>query len=140
MEDVRLERRLALAAALRSGEFHQTDGALRVRLPYMVDQREGYCCLGVACELFRRETGQGEWVYGGEDGRGTYEFVVDDRHRSSSVLPGPVRRWLGLWSSAGATKTTFPLAEMNDRGDSFETIAGVIEDGQVHVDEDAETD
>ena len=41
-------------AALRSGEYKQIEGALRL-VEY---DKVGYCCLGVACEI----SGQGTWV------------------------------------------------------------------------------
>lgn len=40
--------------ALRSGDFKQGRRALR--------SGDSFCCLGVACELYRRATNKGKWV------------------------------------------------------------------------------
>ncbi len=95
-------------AALRSGEFQQTKGVLR--------SPEGYCCLGVACEVYRRETGAGEW-----DDSNQFQGHGD-------VPPIEVQRWLGLKRANGAMDDdSLCLTERNDDGDSFAQIAAVIE-------------
>lgn len=105
-----------LATALRSDEFKQTRGALR--------DESGYCCLGVACELYRRAVG-GEWTNNG--------FVVPDaRHSEHFNLPDAVRYWLGFKDHAGGYGTEDEdeddaLANDNDAGKSFATIADIIE-------------
>ena len=52
--------------ALLSGEYAQTQDALR--------DSKGFCCLGVACDVFMKETGRGHWK---EYGSGTITFVLD---------------------------------------------------------------
>lgn len=99
--------------ALRSGEWQQTQALLRTD--------EGYCCLGVACELAlrngvpvsRRKVGD-RWEYGEMD----------------IVLPPIVQTWLGLASPEGNYEEdgeVFTLAERNDSGWSFDRIADIIE-------------
>lgn len=60
--------------ALRSGEYPQTSGCLR--------DGKGFCCLGVLCDLFSKETGQ-NW---------------DNHHflERSDALPKEVSDWAGL--------------------------------------------
>lgn len=45
-------------AALRSGEYAQTTGALRMRLS---NDTVCFCCLGVLCDIYAAENGLGEW-------------------------------------------------------------------------------
>ena len=56
-------------AALRSGEYKQGRSYLR-------DGAE-YCCLGVLCDVYRKETGKGEWEPRFNNPKETYVFVVD---------------------------------------------------------------
>lgn len=96
-------------AALRSGEFEQERGWLR--------SKDGkYCCLGVLCELHRREFG-GQWINGAYLGE-------------SCKLPAAVRKWAQLGTSTGAYSCMGrreSLAGDNDAGFSFAHIANIIE-------------
>lgn len=71
--------------ALRTQKYKQTSGALRE----VQSGKAHYCCLGVACEVFRlamKEEGKGYiWL---EDGT---KFLGD-----SGVLPQEVQDWFGL--------------------------------------------
>lgn len=113
-------RRELWVAALRSGEFKQGKAALRTA--------EGYCCLGVGCEIYRRyHSSRVTWV-----GFSPQKWRFD---AESSWLPLTVRDWFGLATSAGQIKYYDDLSAMNDRGASFTEIANVIEDGMVEVTE-----
>lgn len=119
-----------LVAALRSGEYKQTHGGLR-------DQK-GYCCLGVACDVYHKETGEGEWRDGPLD-LSYYRFVTPGgpSEGEPAVLPQAVEEWLGFTSESGDFTTVdyrdsegeLPesLIGLNDRGRSFEEIADTIE-------------
>lgn len=114
---------------LRSGNFEQARRRLR---DHIDEDREGYCCLGVACVLYERETGLGHW-----DGDGT--FVVADLDANHAELPNAVREWLGLTNVAGwyGQGASIPadrphdskdcLAIKNDAGAPFTEIADIIE-------------
>ena len=97
-------------AALRSGEYEQTEGALKDHC--------GFCCLGVLCEISEKETGFGiEETYAENDGR--------------EALGLTVRVWAGLPDSSGATvqingESDF-LTKHNDDGRTFLEIADAIE-------------
>lgn len=101
--------------ALRSGEYTQTRGQLK--------DYSRFCCLGVACDLFMKETGRGYWngdIFYAEDG-GEYE---------ASLLMPPIMHWLGLEDrSGGYVSNSAPrsLASQNDDGKSFSEIADIIE-------------
>lgn len=103
-------------AKLRSGEF--TQGHRRLR------DGDFYCCLGVACELYRQEVG-GKWV---ELYEGMYRFVDDSGSWSSTELPATVTKWLGLRTESGKMNSVdISLIAMNDNGREFKGIADIIE-------------
>ena len=97
--------------ALRSGEYDQGTGGLK---------EDGFCCLGVLCDLHRKETG-GEWnmlgligVYLGEQ----------------NFLPNAVMEWAGLTVIDPVVKHNDymdNLSTINDSGADFNTIADLIE-------------
>jgi hypothetical protein len=105
-------------ATLRSGRFRQEKGKLRT--PY------GYCCLGVACELFHKEYPDFERFYNRECR--WYEYGGRE-----DFLPLSVQQWLGLKDEKGTfarlnlTDSSHNLAVLNDGGETFEGIANFIE-------------
>jgi hypothetical protein len=114
-------------AALRSGDYQQTDAVLRLD--------SHYCCLGVLCDLYSRETGVA-W----SPNPHTYNLAM---HNNDNTLPIEVRVWAHLADEYGAYVevetdeggATHPpylarpsLTELNDRWNyDFEQIADVIE-------------
>ena len=110
-------------AALRSGEYLQSRHYLRA-------MKNGFCCLGVACDVYAKETGKGEWT----------EEVSDDQMNcyysfegEKGTLPAEVCEWLGLpvnhkaveYNNADMVDTS--LVVDNDFGASFAKIADIIE-------------
>ena len=107
--------------ALRSGAYRQTTGRLR---------REDWtmCCLGIACDVFNKETGVGEWKYLGPVEQ--WDFRIDRVDGSNISLPAAVVHWLGLRSCRGdwgPASVGSSLASKNDDGMSFDEIAELIE-------------
>lgn len=106
-------------AALRSDEFSQGTGVLR-------NGNGDYCCLGVLCELHRREMDTSTAPLWWQD---YDEYVYLD---SDGGLPIAVREWAGLKRTSppveieGYTRTS--LAELNDGGRNFLEIAATIEE------------
>lgn len=108
------EIRKQWTAALRSDEFRQATGALRV------DDR--HCCLGVLCELHRRANPDYEW----KEPVPGLGYVYD---KYISALPESVMLWAGLRSqNPRVTHPLRTLAQMNDDGFTFAEIADVIEE------------
>jgi hypothetical protein len=108
------ERMQKWAALLESGEFTQTQQVLR--------DEQGYCCLGVACELYRRETGQGRWDENSYHVVGRFFFRDDDGDANGELPTARVREWFGL--SAG---TMHRFAALNDNLQwTFAQIAAVV--------------
>ena len=106
-----------LINALRSGKYTQIIGALH--------KDAGFCCLGVACDLFIKEndTFPG-WTKSIWDG---FTQSFDDE---TAVLPDRVRVWLGFRTNQGnftPVEGYFSLASANDSGVSFQEIADMIE-------------
>lgn len=112
-------------AALRSGDYMQGAGRLR-------SVAGEFCCLGVLCDLYHKENpGAGSWV---NHGAGEYAWIDDlEDAPIVSILPECVRNWAGMISDTGRIRGMSPapipntLAEMNDRGTPFNTIADIID-------------
>lgn len=119
MHSPKLER---LVEALRSGEFDQTKHQLRTS--------EGFCCLGVACELYRRETGIGYWEesYTNKVPKPitVYKYVYPDYdNKGINLLPKPIADWYDI-TAAGRFSDSNHLALLNDLGKTFAEIADTI--------------
>lgn len=107
---------------LRSGNWKQTNGAL--------SRIDRFCCLGVLCELAYRE-GVAVDRYVNEP----LQYISYDDE--TGTLPPSVRDWAGLsdivgghnpmTEERGADGDNLSLAQLNDRGASFEQIASFIE-------------
>lgn len=102
-------------AALRSGKYKQARGKLR-------KEENRRCCLGVLCDVFKRETKRGAWR---RDGDGTWQFVVGTE-RDAMTLPEPVWKWAGLENDNPYLDNAI-AAGLNDSGKSFVYIADKIE-------------
>jgi hypothetical protein len=108
--------------ALRSGDYQQDTGTLRTE--------KGFCCLGVVCDIYHRETGLGNWNLG-EDNH-YYSFVIDSSGVAEArILPLEVREWIGFNTRSGRfdPNSVFDgtLTALNDSGASFPEIADKIE-------------
>jgi len=90
-------------SALRSGKYQQTRGHLR--------DSKGYCCLGVLCDI----SGISEWK------------ELDTYEGDCKYLPRSVMEWSGMSSFWGSIPESDGLANKNDKGESFNGIADIIE-------------
>lgn len=92
--------------ALESGEFRQG------REQLLNEEVGSYCCLGVACELLRRK-----------------KLLPLSHFRDETCLPSKAITLLGI-DEIGSFKARkgqhHDLATLNDRGNSFKTIAKKI--------------
>jgi hypothetical protein len=97
--------------ALESGSYKQGLGFLK--------HSNFYCCLGVACELFKQELALRETF----DSSGCFKFDGEDR-----VLPFAVQKHLRLKTKVGHMKLHYysSLADLNDNGKTFAEIAKFI--------------
>ena len=110
--------------ALRSGEFKQGRNALR----QIVDGQPLDCCLGVLCELHRREHPERfKWV---QDHQQCHLFNPEDSTSTYSFLPHAVCVWAGLdpFQEADPHLGSDTASEHNDSGRTFEEIAKLIEE------------
>ena len=137
---------------LESKRYKQGKGYLRTK-------NDGFCCFGVLCDRYIKETGKGEWVkatrYGGPDPDGEFWAFKDGSGKTSDSFPTlDVINWAGLKTASPSIKLnekdkkklqkglTFvkanvlgtimnngsvTLADMNDNGKKFSTIAKFIE-------------
>jgi hypothetical protein len=109
--------------ALLSGEYQQTRQQLF--------DGDGYCCLGVLCDLYRKEHKEHEWshTFSEFEQKDKWEFLDQ-----SETLPNDVIFWSGLpncdpqikeiKSPDGRVET---LAFANDSGYRFDEIAKMID-------------
>jgi hypothetical protein len=80
------------ADALESGQFEQAENCLRTS-----PTDNYFCCLGVLSELFRLETGQGEWKQRHDGKRGIDVTVFElDGVEEKDYLHPKVVQWAGL--------------------------------------------
>lgn len=78
---------------LESNKYVQTTNRLRNKLHFDEKNAYGYCCLGVACNTFKKHTGRGDWSV---DGR----FMGTYCSGSPTSLPYFVAEWLTGETSA----------------------------------------
>ena len=101
------------AKDLRSGEYQQITGQLR-------EGDNGRCCLGVACDTYKRLTGKGEWD---ED-----IFVAEKDSYCSAELPDIVMTFFGFSKSDPELDYGQQATTLNDQqGKTFAEIADLIE-------------
>lgn len=107
-------------AALRSGKYKQTKGALN-------RGDNHYCCLGVLCELAIEEGVVLGWVdtVGKTLDKSLGIISVVGGDVESAILPKAVVEWAGLPESNPTAGEC--LAEANDYGRDFNYIADLIE-------------
>lgn len=101
-------RQQALVDALKSGKFEQIN--------YRLHDSEGYCCLGVACEI----SGLGE--FGPQPGTSALAYFGEDR-----VLPNSVMDFYGFKSKNGGGDAYGSPTALNDAGRTFIEIAEEFE-------------
>lgn len=118
-------------AALRSGEYDQQQAILKNGF--------GYCCLGVACDVYRKQTGKGNWI-DTTDSRGGFTFDTGDVYNNVENIGSiSVRDFFGFDDPNGfyiplfylggkGTTMHIRLTEVNDDlGMTFDEIADLVE-------------
>ena len=111
-------RRLKLLEALRSGEYKQCRDRLYAD--------GGYCCLGVACDVYHKETGLGEWSAYDFHGITARSFSTETAHGESYGMPPEVSEWFGF-ADHGTSKDGSPLA-FGDDGHSASSLISLNDD------------
>ena len=124
--------------ALRSGKFKQGEGTLKQFNSKGVAQ---HCCLGVLCELYndtmrksKKKTLREKFI----DNNSDFSHGYCRFGNRSDDLPKEVREWAGMKTNLGVfkiEKTDYIgryldkecLADLNDTGRKFKTIADIIE-------------
>ena len=122
--------------ALRSGEYQQGTGALKRyrELDFKADGTYGpvdpkdctFCCLGVLTDLYIRETEGAAWENG--------EFFYPAFRGEEAILHPDVAEWAGIDTNPrldlgeGSPSSRGGIAALNDGGETFTTIADLIEE------------
>jgi hypothetical protein len=122
--------------ALRSGKFKQGTGTLK---QYNRKGKAEHCCLGVLCELYNGEMRKNkkktlpEKVY---DNDSDFSHGYSRFDGKKEDLPKEVKDWAGMRNSLGKFQANKVdeygdreecLADLNDMGQKFKTIADIIE-------------
>jgi len=119
---------------LRSGNYNQT--RMTLKEPGHSDVRASYCCLGILCNIYNKQTGGGAWNKAGEFVSQVYCKKDGADLVESDILPDEVRAWSGLSNvnpSLQVGGKYFAVSTLNDGdGDehfklSFKEIANLIE-------------
>lgn len=105
-------------AALESGEYKRTRSVLK-------KGEKSFCCLGVLCDVYHKETGLGQWNK--EGGQIYFDDGVEDS--SDSHLPAAVKDWAGMNSVVGMSRSE-PLVEFR-RKDTYH--GGMYSDEQYEL-------
>jgi len=125
--------------ALRSGKFKQGHGTLK---QYNSKGNTQHCCLGVLCELYNDSMRKSKKKTLSEK---VYDNDMDFSHGycrfggKRDDLPREVMKWSGIQDSIGMfplkitnnndffNEGEYSLADLNDTGRKFKTIANIIE-------------
>lgn len=107
--------------ALRSGKYKQTRRVLH--------DEEGYCCLGVLCDVLKKDLG----ISWDDFGEGAFYFNGEDVALPDSVIEitdlakglEDIEPHVGEYRLKNGTMKD--LASQNDGGKSFKQIANIIE-------------
>ena len=130
--------------ALRSGKYEQGEGKLY--------SGQGYCCLGVLCDLYSKENNL-KWEFRGDDVIKTEDEIVSSQllnhdyfyfDDESEFLPESVKEWAELSVKNPQVRVEFEdvefeneedarfyfdeISNLNDSGYSFTQLAEIIED------------
>lgn len=102
--------------ALRSGRYAQSQEKLRTS--------QGYCCLGVLCDLYIQDHEDTQWEKLDE------RYLID---KHGKYLPDKVIEWSGVnssspYSPSENTNERVFFADLNDKGYTFDQIAQIIEE------------
>jgi hypothetical protein len=118
-EDIKQE----WTADLRSGKYKQGKGGLRNPPP-----ENGYCCLGVLCDIISRKPEFQHWQWDGGFFQSIHAHIYNNSTvvANESYVPDSLADAIGL-----AHHQQRALASFNDQGFSFEQIADKIEAGEL---------
>lgn len=120
--------------ALRSGKFKQGTGTLK---QYDSKGNAQYCCLGVLCELYNQEMKKNKKKMLSEttwSNDSDFSYGYCKLGGKKEDLPKEVMKWAGIKDSIGKFYDEGDLigepclADMNDCGTKFKTIADIIEE------------
>ena len=121
-----VQARKLWVSALKGGYYKQTVGYLHTKK----DGQDKFCCLGVACELYKELEGNINCEEQQNEDQTVIGYGPLEGYISTQILPPLVQNWLGLESDAGifqGNELENSLVDLNDSGFSFKEIADVIE-------------
>lgn len=124
--------------ALISGKYKQGTGTLK---QYNRKGEAQHCCLGVLCELYNNQMKKNKKKTLSEkvcNDNYDFDYGYTKFNTYKDVLPKEVRDWAGIKNNIGKFKMKRAdyageyveeesLADLNDTGRKFKTIANIIE-------------
>jgi len=114
--------------ALRSGKYKQGQSWLK---QYDKKGEEQHCCLGVLCELYNNEMKKKHKKSLNSKTVEDWNVTRISFNKNDQSLPNIVKKWAGMKDSLGnfidSNNMCRCLADMNDIGRKFNTIANIIE-------------
>lgn len=117
--------------ALRSGKYKQGGGTLK---QYNSKGQAQHCCLGVLCELYNKEMKKSKKKTLPEqfcNSDGDFSHGCSRFSGKKEELPKEVMKWAGMNDNLGKFYLSDNhyecLADLNDTGRKFKTIADIIE-------------
>lgn len=105
------DRRKALVEALESGKYKQTNGVLCER----DGKKYSYCCLGVACRVYEKETGKRIAKFDKDSLN-----MVFGKDKQVGVLPEEVQEYFDFKTDCGSFD--IPIKEKDNHGDESKSI------------------
>jgi hypothetical protein len=102
-----------LIAALKSGEYKKGQGVL--------NHNDKYCCQGVGCELFMKDTSQTDYTITKSLGSGTEQGLWKYNGRTDH-WPAEVREYFGL-----SKYQSDQLVKLNDSSQTFVPVIEYLE-------------
>lgn len=121
--------------ALLSGKYKQGKGYL---VQFDSKLKPKHCCLGVLCEVYNQEMKRQKkktlQVKCNQKFDPLCQYGYRLLDKEAVGLPKKVREWAKVKSKIGLSrKYNFCLADLNDDGKKFKTIAQVIKNNYQHI-------
>lgn len=114
---------------LETTDFPQGKQSLR--------SQDGYCCLGIACDLYSKLSPKGlktdikEYIDRDDDKE--YFTCYYGECKEEAYLPVEVSNWLGMIDYHIFGDPQFKLANLNDNGKSFKEIAEFLKTNEANI-------
>jgi len=102
--------------ALESGEYQKGKDSLKTE--------NKFCCLGVLCDIYIKETGKGKWK---KLIAHAYSHFMEEEIEEATVLPESVMVWAELKDNNPSINNDYhSITALNDASETFEDVIEAI--------------